>query len=136
MICTEPQHEAAVNQWTWKTLSMRDMALAVCRLALQRGSNGEFSALDLPVHGAHDQGGTGIAGTIFRQLKDAGIIARVGVFVDGKFYPKNVVNAGGNPVGVYRLAHPGLARALIRAHSPGEIPSAHQLSLFKERMPA
>jgi hypothetical protein len=122
--------EGLVNQWTWKTPAMRDMTLAVCRLALDRGLGGEFSALDLPLRGAHDQGGTGIAGTVFRHLKEARIIARVGVFVGDTFYPRSVINDGGNPVGVYRLAHPGMARALVEVHSPGEIGEAKQLELM------
>lgn len=120
---------AAVQEWTWKTPAMRDMTLAVCRLALERGIEGEFSALDLPFRGAGDQGGTGIAGTVFHNLKAAAIIARVGVFVAGVFYPRTIMNACGNPVGVYRLANPGMARALVNAHCPGAIPQARQLEL-------
>lgn len=120
---------ATLHEWTWKTAAMRDMTLAVCRLALSRGINGEFSALNLPLRGAHDQGGTGIAGSVFRQLKEAGIIAPVGVFVDQAFYPRTVVNKGGNPVGVYRLRHPGLARALIAIHAPAEVVETVQMEL-------
>jgi hypothetical protein len=119
-----------VNEWTWKTPAMRDMALAVCRLALARGAVGEFSALDLPTHGADQHGGSGIAGSVFRQLKAAGIIARVGVDVDGTWYPRNVVNANGNPVGVYRLRSAALATALIERHAPGSVPTLKQLVLL------
>ena len=112
--------EATLVQWTWKTPAMREMALAVCRLAIARGHSGEFSAVDLPSHGEEAHGGSGSAGSVFRQLKDAGIIARVGVFVGSTFYPRTIPNAGGNPVGVYRLQNYGLAEALIRAHAPGE----------------
>ena len=112
---TTDLRDATIREWTWKTPAMRDMAVALCRLALGRGMAGEFSALDLPMRGAGAQGGPGIAGTVFRQLKEAGMIARVGVFVDGTFFPRNVINDGGNPVGVYRLRSPALARALIRA---------------------
>lgn len=128
---TAALQEAMVHEWTWKTPAMRDMALAVCRLALARGAAGEFSALDLPMHGQAEQGGSGIAGSVFRQLKDAGIISRVGVFVDQTFYPRSVTNAGGNPVGVYRLAHAALARRLIEVHSPGEIRVMEQMDLLK-----
>lgn len=121
--------EAIVQQWTWKTPAMRAMALAVCRLALERGAAGEFSALDLPMHGQAEQGGSGIAGSVFRQLKEAGVIGRVGVFVEAKFYPRNVINAGGNPVGVYRLACAGLARRMIEVHSPGETKAQEQLEM-------
>jgi len=113
---TTDLRDVTLHEWTWKTDSMRDLAVAVCNLALERGVGGEFSALDLPMRGAGAQGGTGIAGTVFKQLKDSGIIARVGVFVDGVFYPRNRINDGGNPVGVYRLHHPRLARALVAAH--------------------
>ena len=124
------QQQAAIHEWTWKTAAMRDMTLAVCRVAIARGLNGEFSAMDLPLRGAGEQGGTGIAGTVFKHLKDAGIIARVGPFIDGQFYPRTIINAGGNPIGVYRLAHPGLARALIEVHSPGELHPLKQAELF------
>ena len=94
------------------------MTLAVLRLALERGVNGEFSSMDLSLRGSDAQGGTGIAGSVFRQLKDAKIIARKGAWIDGTWYPKTVINAGGNPVGLYCLAHPGLAHAFIDAHTP------------------
>ena len=122
-----PEFQAAlIREWTWKTPAMRDMTLAVCRLALTRS---EFSALDLPLRGAEDQGGTCIAGSIFRQLADAGLIARCGVYVDGKFYPKTVTNAGGNPIGVYTVKQPSLARALIRAHAPATLGAVKQTEL-------
>ena len=120
---------ATIVQWTWKTPAMRDMTLAVCRLAIERGIGGEFSSLDLPLRGQHAQGGRGIAGVVFRQLKDSGIIARVGAFVEDVFYPRTVQNAGGNPVGVYRLENPGLARALIEAHDPGYERPAVQMEM-------
>ena len=123
------QQQASIHQWTWKTEAMRHMTLAVVRLALARGLNGEFSALDLPLRGALSQGGSGIAGTVFKNLKDAGLICRVGVFVGGAFYPRNVINDGGNPVGVYRLAHPGMARALLAIHAPHELPKLEQQEL-------
>ena len=66
----------------------------------------------------------GIAGTVFGQLAKAGIIAPVGGIIDGEFVQRIVRNAHGNRIGVWRLAHGGLARALIRAHDskppPGE----------------
>jgi len=91
---------------------MREMLVDVLRAAVR----GDFSALDLRHRGADAQGGQGIAGSVIRQLLNHGIIAPVGVFVAGAFFPKTVVNDGGNPIKIYRLAKPGLARALLRAH--------------------
>ena len=113
-----PTAEVLVQEWTWKTPAMRDMTFAVCRLALNRGVGGEFSALDLPAHGAGEQGGSGIAGSVFRQLVDAEIIGPVGAFIDGQFYQKRLRNENGNPIGVWRLKNAGLARALIDRHAP------------------
>lgn len=110
--------ETLVTEWTWKTAAMRDMALAVCRIALERGGNGSFSALDLPKQGEDEQGGSGIAGSIFRQLADARILAPVGTFVDGEFLQRRVRNACGNPIGLWRLASASLAQALIDRHDP------------------
>ena len=104
--------------WMWKTPSMAAMTVAVLTVALERGVNGRFSAMDLPVRGAEQQGGTGIAGTVMKHLKDAGIIAVAGVWDDGQFYRKTVINDGGNPIGVYQLANPGMARALLARHRP------------------
>jgi hypothetical protein len=117
-----PAAETILREWTWKTPAMRDMTLAVCRLSLDRGVGGEFSALDLAEHGSDAHGGTGIAGSVFRQLAEAGIVAPVGAFVDGEFLQRRVRNAGGNPIGLWKLAHPGLARALIAAHAPRPVP--------------
>jgi len=127
-----PDCGTLVNEWTWKTPAMRRMTLAVCRLALDRGTGGEFSALDLSAHGADEHGGTGIAGSVFRQLADAGILAPVGTFAGGEFFQKRVRNAGGNPIGVWCLKHPGLARALIGRHDK-PLPKPEQIELF--RMP-
>ena len=115
---SQPTPAVLLREWTWKTPAMRDMTLAVCRLALARGLGGEFSALDLPQHGADAHGGTGIAGSVFRQLAEAGIIGPVGTFIDGEFFQRRRRNACGNPIGLWRLVHPGLARALIAAHTP------------------
>lgn len=121
-----PSPDVLVQQWTWKTPAMRDMTLAVCRVAL---GHEEFSALDLARHGAAAHGGTGIAGSVFRQLADAGVIAPVGVFADGEFLQRRVRNENGNPVGVWQLKSRGLALALLRAH--GEpAPRPVQAELF------
>jgi hypothetical protein len=130
---TMPTQATLLTEWTWKTPAMRDMTLAVCRLALARGVTGEFSALDLATHGADRHGGTGIAGSVFRQLAEAGIIGPVGAFVDGEFLQRRVRNDGGNPIGLWRLTHPGLARALIAAHAPESAP-LRQMELV-EAMP-
>lgn len=122
-----PSPEIALNEWTWKTEAAKSMAVAVCRLALARGINGEFSALDLEEHGAGAHGGTGICGTIFGQLAKAEIIAPVGLYsADGKFFQKRVRNAGGNPVGVWRLRHPGLAGALVDRHTQAPRPKVQE----------
>jgi hypothetical protein len=113
-----PDPETILKEWTWKTQAMKDMTVSVCRLALDRGLGGHFSALDLTNHGACAHGGTGIAGSVFRQLAEAGIIGPVGAFVDGQFFQKRVRNPGGNPIGVWRLKSPGLALTLLRLHDP------------------
>ena len=130
---TLPTAETLLREWTWKTPAMRAMTLAVCRLALARGVGGEFSALDLGEHGADAHGGTGIAGSVFRQLAEVGIVAPVGAFVEGEFLQRRVRNAGGNPIGLWKLRHPGLARALIAAHAPAPVPM-RQMELV-EAMP-
>lgn len=112
-----PTADILVQEWTWKTPAMRDMTLAVCRLAIERGQE-TFSAFDLEKHGACEHGGSRIAGSVFRQLADAGIIAKVGVFVDGQFIQKRTMNDGGNPIGVWRLASHSLAAALVARHAP------------------
>lgn len=115
-IDTNQLADATIQQWTWKTEAMKAMTLAVCELALARGLQGEFSAMDLDLRGADDQGGTGIAGTVFKQLANAGILAPVGVMIAGEFHQRRVRNDCGNPIGVWRLAHAGLARKLIAIH--------------------
>jgi hypothetical protein len=121
-----PPAEAVIQQWTWKTDAMKAMTLAVCELALARGLQGEFSALDLPARGAGEQGGSGIAGTVFKQLANAGIIAPVGVHVAGEFIQRRVRNDCGNPIGLWRLAHAGLARKLIAVHGDRKQPEPIQ----------
>lgn len=111
-----PDVETVLAQWTWKTPAMKAMTLEVCRVALDRGLGGEFSALDVGPRGADAQGGTGVAGSVFRQLADAGVIGPAGTFVDGEFFQRRIRNAGGNPIGLWRLESPGLARALLRVH--------------------
>jgi len=121
--------EALINEWTWKTPAMRDMTLAVCRLAIQ---GGDFSAMDLADHGAESHGGTGIAGSVFGSLAKAEIIEPAGTFgQDGAFYQRRVRNACGNPIGVWRCKNGALARALIRRHAPQTVPTGGvQMELF------
>lgn len=110
--------EARELQWTWKTPAMAAMAVAICKLALERGMAREFSANDLPIHTAIEHGGSGIAGSIFKRLLEDGVLVRAGIFdSERKFCPKIAVNAGGNKIGVYRLASHARASALIRIHS-------------------
>lgn len=113
-----PAPDVVVTEWVWKSEAMRAMTLAVCQLALSKaeGRAEGFSALDLPDHGADRHGGSGIAGSVFRTLVDHGVIAPVGAFVDGEFVQKRVRNAGGNPIGVWRLASGALARSILAAH--------------------
>jgi hypothetical protein len=126
----KPDAATIVHEWTWKTPAMRDMAVAVCRLALDRGVNGTFSALDLAMHGQIEQGGSGIAGSIFGQLAEDGILAPVGVFADGEFLRKTVRNAHGNPIGLWRLASASHARALLARHAQPQ-PAPVQIELFE-----
>lgn len=115
--------EARELQWTWKTAAMETMAVAVCRLAIVRGTSGEFSANDLNL----DHGGQGIAGSIFTRLAADEVIAPVGWWGEATddpargharpiFQQKYVRNAGGNRIGVWRLKSHARASALLRAH--------------------
>jgi hypothetical protein len=105
--------EARELQWAWKTPAMARMAVAVCRLAIERGGQ-EFSANDVPLE-AH--GGQGICGSIFKRLANDEVIAPVGTFDAAKnFSPKYVTNAGGNPVRVWRLKSYARALRLIVLH--------------------
>jgi hypothetical protein len=106
--------EAREDQWVWKTPAMEAMAVAVCGLALKRGMAEEFSANDLA---DFNHGGQGICGSIFKRLIEDGVLTRVGRIEDGKFCPKIVTNAGGNKIGVYRLASHARASALVKLHS-------------------
>ena len=125
--------ETMLAEWTWKTPAMKQMTLDVCRLAIRTGLSG-FTALDLAHRGADDQGGTGIAGSVFKQLANAGIIAAVGTFIDGEFFQRRVRNAGGNPIGVWRVANTGLAEALLRVHgSPSIAAQQAEMLLHSER---
>ncbi|MFH1602938.1 MAG: hypothetical protein ABIH03_03415 [Pseudomonadota bacterium] len=131
----QPSASVLVTEWTWKTPAMRDMAVAVCQLALSRGVMGAFSALDLPEHGSKAHGGTGIAGSIFRILSadDQRIIAPVGVhFPDGSFQQKRIRNEHGNPIGIWRLRSHARAEALLRAHHV-ETPTLRQEAFWPEQ---
>lgn len=116
-VSARPAAPVLLRQWVWKTPAMRQMTLDVARLALERGAERPFSALDLPRHGEDAHGGSGIAGSVFRQLADAEVIQPVGGWLeDGTFVQRRVRNANGNPVGVWRLRHAYLAAALLRQH--------------------
>lgn len=121
------QHEASFAearelQWTWKTPAMEAMAVAICKLAIERGMAREFSANDLA---DFDHGGQGIAGSIFKRLLEDGVLARAGMFdSEKKFCPKIAVNAGGNKIGVYRLASHAKASALVKLHSRADTSAA------------
>lgn len=91
---------------------MRDMAVAVCELAIRKGQE-PFSALDLPTHGQDEHGGSGIAGSVFRILADSIIIAPVGAFVEGEFLQRRVRNEHGNPIGLWRLESETRAMTLL-----------------------
>jgi hypothetical protein len=105
--------EARELQWVWKTPAMAAMAVAVCRLAIERAGQ-EFSAKDVKLP---DHGGQGIAGAIFKRLADDEVLSPVGSF-DGaaKFLPKYVTNEGGNPIRVWRLKSYARALRLIVLH--------------------
>ena len=94
------------------------------------GFVGEFPRIGAaPVLGLMARDDQNVIARLHRQLADAGLIARCGVYVDGKFYPKTVTNAGGNPIGVYTVKQPSLARALIRAHAPATLGAVKQTEL-------
>jgi hypothetical protein len=127
--------EAILHQWAFKPEPMRRMLVAVLQLALRGGGGGEFSALDLPTHGEVAHGGSGIAGSVFLQLKHDGILEAVGVWVDGTFYPRTVINGGGNKISVYRLAKPELARTLLGRHAPSLVSRPVQMELVSTPAP-
>ena len=108
-----PDPAIIVREWTWKTEAMREAMRAVLECGLSGDGVATFSALDVPLRGASAQGGTGILGSVFRQLADLGILAPVGAFAGGQFCQFRVRNARGNPVGVWRLGNRGLAEALL-----------------------
>lgn len=118
--------EARELQWTWKTPAMQAMAVAVCELALKRGSAAEFSANDLE---DFNHGGQGICGSIFKRLIEDGVLTRVGTFSDGQFNPKVICNKGGNKIGVYRLASHARASALVKLHKAQPQPELKQQEL-------
>lgn len=107
-------NEATLREWAYKTPAMRQMIIHVLTAALR---GGEFSAMDLPIHGETEHGGPGIAGTVIRQLIQDGILARVGTWDGPHFCPRVIKNAGGNNIGVYRIANPALARTLLERQS-------------------
>jgi hypothetical protein len=104
--------EANVHMWTWKTPAMKCMTLAVCRLALAKGT-AEFSAKDLA---SFEHGGSGICGNVFAQMATDGVIAPVTVTFDNKVMQKITFNKGGNRIGVWRLANRALAERLLEVH--------------------
>jgi hypothetical protein len=109
--------EARELQWMWKSPAMAAMAVMICRVALERGAQGEFSANDLPAHKATAHGGSGIAGSIFKRLAKDDVLCPVGLFVDGLFMQKVTFNAGGNRIGLWRLKNAARAQRLIRVHT-------------------
>lgn len=119
--------EATLREWAYKTPAMRSMIVHVLSAALRKP---EFSAMDLPVHGETEHGGPGIAGTVIRQLIKDGIISRVGTFDGPHFCPRVIRNAGGNNIGVYRLANPSLARTLLERHCQSDAPKYEQIGLL------
>jgi len=124
MIMNDTEHdlefaEQRLLQWIHKSPAMAAMVVMVCRIALERGTAGEFSANDLPLHTASNHGGRGIAGSVMKDLANDewGVLAPVGTF-DGAalFVPKYVPNAGGNPIRVWRLKSAARASRLIAVH--------------------
>lgn len=116
---TDSFAEKRLLQWFYKSPAMAAMTVMVCQLALRRGMAGEFSANDLPLHTASGHGGRGIAGSVMKDLASPewGVLAPVGAW-DGaaQFVPKFVMNAGGNPIRVWRLKSAALAARLIEVH--------------------
>jgi hypothetical protein len=124
--------DAIITQWTYKPEAMRAMLVAVLKLALARGTDGVFSANDLPTHGEEAHGGSGIAGSVVLSLKRDGVISPCGIHdPSGTFLPRIVLNACGNKIGVYRLAKPTLARTLLDRHQPAPVTTAAQLEFAR-----
>lgn len=123
MIMNDTEHdlefaEQRLLQWIHKSPAMAAMVVMVCRLALERGETGEFSANDLPLHTAENHGGRGIAGSVMKDLANAewGVLCPVGSFDGQQFVSKYVPNAGGNPIRVWRLKSAARASRLIAVH--------------------
>ena len=114
-----PSADIALKEWVFKNDHMRRMACDICDLAIKRGLL-PFSANDLPRHGEKEQGGSGIAGTLFKQLSEQlHIIAPVCFAVGDKLIQDYENNEGGNKIGMWRLnPNGGMARAsaLLRSH--------------------
>lgn len=106
--------EARELQWTWKTTAMAAMAVAVCRLAVEKVGT-EFSANDLRLE---EHGGSGICGSIFKRLAKDKVIEPACVLVAGQPMQKTILNAGGNKIGLWRLKSYARALRLIEAHAP------------------
>ena len=51
----EPDPQALIAQWTWKSDAMKAMMRMVCEVALERGCRRPFSALDLAVDRLEEQ---------------------------------------------------------------------------------
>lgn len=111
--------EATQREWLWKTPAMQKMALAVCELAI---NSQEFSANDLP---EFEHGGRGICGSIFRRLAADGVIVPVMIGTQQKI----AYNAGGNRIGVYKVASHKLTLRLIQVHG-GKATESKQLELI------
>lgn len=110
--------DARELQWMWKTPAMRAMVVAICKLALEKSTQ-EFSANDLILE---NHGGRGIAGSIFHRLANDGVLSPVGIFIGKEFQQRTVKNAGGNRIGLWRLASRWRAEALLRVDA--ELPGA------------
>jgi hypothetical protein len=104
---------AVIDQWTFKTLAMVKANIALLNVALERGETGSFSALDLDLRGADAQGGTGIMGAVIRTAITRDLIAKRVKVIDGREYPEQVTNDGGNPINSYRLANRHAAALLL-----------------------
>jgi hypothetical protein len=100
------------TQWLFKTQAMTEMAIEVCKLALE---GREFSANDLVLD---DHGGSGIAGSVFRTLAAHGAIAPVFHYYGCAQVQKTVRNGGGNRIGVWKLNCERTARRIASLPKP------------------
>ena len=126
-----PAPATAVDQQdVWKDAEMRHFALALITHALRRlnAGNDYFTTDCVPDEERTLRSatgtkhiGNGVPGSVITKLKNAHVIAPVGIFSNGKFYADSEKSKRGDaktrPVDKYKLASRGLAESFLRRNS-------------------